>query len=75
MKKLTSILSTMVQLGCTVGLTAIALKRNKECYEAEIKAINAEATLGFVKLDNVLKDIEIKQLKKELEELKSKEES
>lgn len=77
MKDLIIGVSTLIELGCIAGLAGIGLKRNRDCYNAECKLIEAEYNLGLSKIDHISKDIEIKKLKAEIEELKGedKEES
>lgn len=62
--------STLAELGCVIGLAGLALKRNKECYEAECKLIKRELELSLANLDGLQKDIEIAELKDELNKLK-----
>lgn len=63
---------TLVELGSIIGLAGLALKRNQECYEAEIKAINLEAELCKKEIDECYSDYEIRKLKQEIKELKEK---
>lgn len=63
-------LCTMVELGGLAGLACIALKRNKDAYDAEIKSVYADAALELAKLDIKLKDGRIQLLEKQVEELK-----
>lgn len=63
---------TLVEITGIVGLAAIGLKRNNDAYNAEMKAIELEGKLFVQKVDCAIKDAEIKQLKKELEELQTK---
>lgn len=65
-------LCTIVELGCIVSLAGIGLKRNNDAYKAECKRIEAECNLMRCEIDGVFKDMRIKQLEEELEELKSK---
>lgn len=65
---------TLVELGSIVGLAYIGLKRNNDCYKAECRAIDAEWKLAIEQIDCATKDLEIKQLKKELAELKGEKE-
>lgn len=67
-------LCTILELGCVAGLTAIALKRNNDCYKAECKAIDLELKLGLTEIECGLKGYENERLKKELEQLKSQNE-
>lgn len=62
--------STLVELGCIIGLAGIGLKRNKECYEAECKLFERELDLSLANLDGLRKDIEIAELKDELNKIK-----
>lgn len=62
----------LVQLAGITGITCIALKRNKECYEAEMKCIDAEFERNCLEFDNELKRMEINALKAELAEFKNK---
>lgn len=62
---------TLIELGCITALAAIGLKRNKDAYNAELKAIDAEGKLFLAKMENHDKDYEIAKLKKELNELKT----
>lgn len=72
--KLVTGVSTIV--GLAGILTCIALKRNNDCYKAEIKCIEAETNLikaenDCYKLVNIRNESRIKCLEKELAELKS----
>lgn len=65
----------VVELGSILGIAAIALKRNNDCYKAECKRIDAEYELAMSQLDVCTKDLEIMLLKKEIEKLKGDNES
>lgn len=67
-------LCTLVELGSIVGLAYIGLKRNNDCYKAECRAINAEFDSMIKDVELGTKDLEIKQLKKELAKLKGEKE-
>lgn len=56
-------LAGIVNIGCICALARIGLKRNRDCYDAEMKALNLE-------FDNINKDIEIYKLKREIAEMK-----
>lgn len=58
---------TAIEVGCMMALAGIALKRNDDCYKAEIE-------LAKTRFENSLKDIEIACLKDELRRMKSKQE-
>lgn len=64
-------LGTIMQIGCTLGLCAIALKRNYDCYKAEMRNAYLEGHLEWEKLNSTFKDANIRLLKEELEELKT----
>ena len=66
---------TTVELGCMLALAGIGLKRNSDCYKAEIKLVNTQVELFKARVENEIKDVEIRQLKEELDMLKNKEES
>ena len=66
-------LCIMVELSCVGGLTYIALKRNSDCYKAQRELISAELKLLQSDMDNVIKDVEIRKLKEELEEIQKEE--
>jgi hypothetical protein len=61
---------TLAELVGISLITGIALKRNNDCYKAEIKCIDVEHELLLAELKGVAKDCEIARLKKELEEAK-----
>ena len=61
---------TLIEIAGVVGLTAIGHKRNNDAYKAEVKCINLETELIFEQIKGMAKDIELKRLKKELEQLK-----
>lgn len=61
------------ELACITALAGIAYKRNNECYKAELDAINAKFAHEICKIDNMIKDDEIKSLKEELTKLKGEE--
>lgn len=65
----------LVQLGSIIALAGIGLKRNEDCYKAEMKLINTEVELYKTKVDNIYKEAEIRMLKEELAELKAKKEA
>ena len=65
-------LAGLVNLGSICGLAYIGLKRNNDCYKAEMRAIDAEFGKAIVEIDNITKDAKIKMLEKELNELKEK---
>lgn len=71
MNKFVAGLYTAVQFGCIIGITGIALKRNKECYEAECELFDERMNHLNTQLEMINKDYEIKRLKKELEKVKS----
>ena len=68
-KNLIGVMATGIEMGCILLLAAIGLKRNNDCYKAEMKLIDAECALGLAQVDSILKDAQIKALNKKLEEL------
>lgn len=75
MKNLVVGACTLVELGSIIGLAVIGLKRNEDCYKAEMKLIESEADLIFANIDILRKEAEIEELKKELANLKNEEEA
>lgn len=70
-----SVIATGIELGCVVALAGIGLKRNNDCYKAEMKRIDAEFERDMAEFSLLRKNAEIKVLKEQIEELKkSKEE-
>lgn len=61
---------TLMELAGITALTGIALKRNSDCYNAEMRCIDLEFKITLAELDKINKDYEIAELKAELEELK-----
>ena len=62
----------IMELGSILGLAAIGLKRNNDCYKAECKLADSELKRVFSEIEGMLKDAEIRALKQELEQLKNK---
>jgi hypothetical protein len=60
---------TLVEMGCVIALAGIALKRNNDCYEAQVELADAKLNLTLAELKNVDKDLEIRALKTKLEEV------
>ena len=56
---------TLVEIGCIATLAAVAIKRNNEAYEAE-----KECTVLTIR--NLVKDLQIDDLKREVKDLKDK---
>ena len=67
-------ISTLVELGCIIGLAGIGLKRNNDCYKAEMELVDAKLKLGLAEIEKFDKDCEIEKLKKELENVKAENE-
>lgn len=53
------------------GLAGIALKRNKDCYNAEMQLVQKEGELFLANLHNEIQKRQIEELEKEISELKS----
>lgn len=64
---------TLMELGCIAALAGIGLKRNNDCYKAEMKLINTELELIKSEVNNETKDYEIRKLKAKIEELQKDE--
>lgn len=62
--------ATLVEFGCVVGLAAIGLKCNNDCFKAECKLINEEYDHALTKIECMAKDVKIETLEKELEKFK-----
>lgn len=71
-EKIGVLVASLVELGSICGLAYIGLKRNNDCYKAECRAIKAECREAMAQIDNIVKDAQIKQLEKELGEMKTK---
>lgn len=63
-------ISLVTYLGCVIGLTGVALKRNKDAFNAQMENIGLKCDLYATQADNVLKDAKIKQLEVEIDDLK-----
>lgn len=63
-------LCTGVEILGVLGLTAMGLKRNNDCYKAEKKLAKTKMELLVSQMENVLKDAQIECLEKELNKLK-----
>lgn len=57
---------TLVEVGCVLALGGIALKRNKDCYDAECALVDEKLKHGLTQLKLIDKDYEIAQLKAKL---------
>lgn len=65
-------LCKLVEIGSIIGLAAIGLKRNHDCYNAECENIKLRCDALKKDVDMVYKDAEIRVLKREIETLKNK---
>ena len=70
-KKLMKNILTGVELACIWCLVGIALKRNNDCYKAELERDEANFMLAVERLGGVCKDIEYRHLKEELKKIKA----
>jgi hypothetical protein len=68
--KIGTIIGLAVYYGSLIGLYAMATKRNNEAFEAQLECEVLNAKLRNASIDNELKELEIKQLKAEIENLK-----
>ena len=64
---------TLVELGCVMVLAGIGIKRNNDCYKAEIKLCEATTKLLSSELQCYVKDLEIEELKQQLENVQEEE--
>ena len=53
----------VVQLGSIIGLMAIGLKRNNDCYKAEMELLDEQMKNFGLEYEIIKKDAEIRQLK------------
>lgn len=67
-------IAVLIELGCISSLAVIALKRNRDCYEAECNLLEAESKLIYKELEVIHLNHEISMLKYDLNELKGKQE-
>lgn len=63
---------TLIEVCGIAGLAAIGLKRNNDCYKAEVELINEKCDHYRTKIDMVFKDARINALERENAELKTK---
>lgn len=63
----------LLELTGIVGLTGIALKRNNDCYKAQMKLVDTELKCSFLELDNTIKENKINLLETELNKFKNEE--
>lgn len=70
MRGLVVLTGTLMQMAGIAVLTGIALKRNNDCYKAQIELIDTQHDLAIAKISGVIKDAKIRELKEELKELK-----
>ena len=71
LEKLAVGIAHLMQLGSIAALAYIGLKRNKDAYNAEMRAIDAEIGVEIADVKLGAKDIEIEKLKKKIEELEN----
>lgn len=64
---------TLIEMGCIVALAGIGLKRNNDCYKAEVKLGETRMDLAASELKCFAKDLEINDLKKQLKNLQKEE--
>lgn len=70
MRGLAVLTGTLIQMAGIAVLTGIALKRNNDCYKAQIELIDTQHELSITKNSGIIKDAKIRELEKELKELK-----
>lgn len=74
-KNLTYAIGTVVEVAGIIALTGFALWTECRRHKTKLELCDAKIELEFSKLNRILQDVEIRDLKKELAELKGKEES
>lgn len=70
MRGLAVLTGTLMQMAGIAVLTGIALKRNNDCYKAQNELIDTQHELAITKISGIIKDAKIRELEKELKELK-----
>ena len=73
-KDVLGVMAGIVQLGSIIGLAAIGLKRNNDCYKAQCELVDEQCKNIKLEIDMCYKDAQIKMLEKQLEEAKGKSE-
>ena len=66
MKQLTKGICLLVELTSIALLTGIALKRNKDCYDAQMELADVQLKCNLLEFENEFKRMEINALKAEL---------
>ena len=65
-RDITQVFCKIVELGCIVGLAAIGLKRNRDCFIAQCKLIDEQIEHTTTKFESSMKDVRIKELEQKL---------
>lgn len=63
---------TLIELGSIVGLAVLGLKRNQECYEAQMECSDLRVKLIGKEIDACINEGKIKLLEREVNDLKAK---
>lgn len=71
-QKIANGIVTLLEVGCITGLTGIAIVAEWRRHKAEKAKSSAELECAIYKFNDYVKSIVIKDLEKELEELKAK---
>lgn len=74
-QKIGNLIITVLEVGCITGLTGLAINAEWKRHQAEKARSVAEFEASTWKFCNYMDSIKIKNLEKELEELKAKEEA
>lgn len=74
-QKIGNLIVAVLEIGSIVGLTGIAIHAEWKRHKAEQAKSDAELECAIYKFCNYMDGIKIKNLEKELEELKAKEEA
>lgn len=63
------VIAGVVEFGCIIGLVAIGLKRNNDCFKAQCDLIDEQFKNSIQQINN---EVTIKMLQNEIKELKTK---
>lgn len=63
---------TLIELGSIVGLAVLGLKRNQECYEAQMECSDLRVKPIGKEIDACINEGKIKLLEREVNDLKAK---
>lgn len=70
-----NIFGTFLEMVGIISLTSVAIKAECERHKTKNELIDTQIKLNLTEISGILKDAKIRRLEKELDELKSKEET